>query len=183
VRAIAEDVGVSAALVIHHFGSKDGLRRACDEYILGEITAQGDEIGGGGPGTSAAIARWLGDIDLHRPWLDYFSRLLTDGTELGDRLFDEIVAYTEKMFADGVAAGSIRESSDPHMRAVVLTAYGLSSLVFERQIGRAIGEDGLNTTTGQRIAIPALELFTHGLYTSDALLRAAEEALAKGPQQ
>ncbi|MCU1535032.1 MAG: hypothetical protein JWR53_1513, partial [Glaciihabitans sp.] len=51
------------------------------------------------------------------------------------------------------------------------------------QIGRAIGEDGLNTTTGQRIAIPALELFTHGLYTSDALLRAAEEALAKGPQQ
>ena len=30
VRAIAADAGVSPALVIHHFGSKDGLREACD---------------------------------------------------------------------------------------------------------------------------------------------------------
>ena len=34
VRAIAEDAGVSAALVIHHFGSKDALRAECDEHVL-----------------------------------------------------------------------------------------------------------------------------------------------------
>ena len=33
LRSIAEAAGVSAALVIHHFGSKDGLRKACDDYI------------------------------------------------------------------------------------------------------------------------------------------------------
>ena len=33
VRAIAEAAGVSPGLVIHHFGSKDGLRKACDDYI------------------------------------------------------------------------------------------------------------------------------------------------------
>ena len=33
LRSIAESAGVSAALVIHHFGSKDGLRKACDDYI------------------------------------------------------------------------------------------------------------------------------------------------------
>ena len=32
VRAIATAAGVSPGLVIHHFGSKDGLRKACDEY-------------------------------------------------------------------------------------------------------------------------------------------------------
>ena len=37
VRAIAGAAGVSPALVIHHFGSKDGLREACDTHVTGLI--------------------------------------------------------------------------------------------------------------------------------------------------
>ncbi len=37
LRTIAEAAGVSAGLVIHHFGSKDGLRAACDDYIAGGV--------------------------------------------------------------------------------------------------------------------------------------------------
>lgn len=37
LRAIAEAAGVSAALVIHHFGSKEGLRKACDDFVAEEI--------------------------------------------------------------------------------------------------------------------------------------------------
>ena len=37
LRSIAEAAGVSAALVIHHFGSKEGLRKACDDYIAEEV--------------------------------------------------------------------------------------------------------------------------------------------------
>jgi len=37
LRAIAQAAGVSAALVIHHFGSKEGLLRVCDDYIAAEI--------------------------------------------------------------------------------------------------------------------------------------------------
>ena len=39
VRQIAEGAGVSPALVIHHFGSKDGLRRACDEWMMARLNA------------------------------------------------------------------------------------------------------------------------------------------------
>ncbi|WP_406206370.1 helix-turn-helix domain-containing protein [Streptomyces sp. NBC_01017] len=33
-RQIAEAAGVSSGLVVHHFGSKGGLRREVDEYVL-----------------------------------------------------------------------------------------------------------------------------------------------------
>src|ERR1700752_1197302 len=35
VRQIAAAAGVSPGLVLHHFGSKEGLRQAADEHVLG----------------------------------------------------------------------------------------------------------------------------------------------------
>ena len=43
VRSIATDAGVSPALVIHHFGSKDELHAECDERVLAEIRAAKNE--------------------------------------------------------------------------------------------------------------------------------------------
>ncbi|WP_086825081.1 TetR/AcrR family transcriptional regulator [Allokutzneria sp. NRRL B-24872] len=34
VRAITPAAGVSSASVLHHFGSKEGLRKTCDEHVL-----------------------------------------------------------------------------------------------------------------------------------------------------
>lgn len=42
VRAVAADAGVSPALVVHHFGSKEGLRQACDDYVLDSIRSGGE---------------------------------------------------------------------------------------------------------------------------------------------
>ncbi|HEX5969203.1 MAG TPA: TetR family transcriptional regulator, partial [Intrasporangium sp.] len=37
LRAIAADVGASPALILHHFGSRAGLRGACDQWVLAQI--------------------------------------------------------------------------------------------------------------------------------------------------
>ncbi|UFS57548.1 TetR family transcriptional regulator [Subtercola endophyticus] len=213
VRAIAAKVGVSAALVLHHFGSKDGLRQACDEYILAEVEKPGETIGNGEkPGASANIRAWLGRTDEHRPWLRYIGRMLADGSAAGDHLFDEFVAYTERVFEEGEANGSVRPSSDPHMRAVTLTAYSMSALLLERQFARAVRSRGVGPAgaglagAGQAgagpasaaagtsaidltdevvaaMALPAVEIMTHGVYTSDDLLRATREALGRGGEE
>jgi len=52
VRRVADAVGVSAPLVLHHFGSKEGLVAACDERVLAtmegmlaEMAASGADAG------------------------------------------------------------------------------------------------------------------------------------------
>ncbi|HEU4808517.1 MAG TPA: helix-turn-helix domain-containing protein, partial [Homoserinimonas sp.] len=44
VRAIAQHAQVSPALVIHHFGSKEGLRQECDQHIVAEIFGRSADL-------------------------------------------------------------------------------------------------------------------------------------------
>src|SRR3954465_4118441 len=37
IRDIAQAAGASSGLLRHHFGSKEGLRDACDEFALSEL--------------------------------------------------------------------------------------------------------------------------------------------------
>jgi len=49
--AIAEAAGVNAELLIHEFGSIEGLRKACDDYILESIrTAKSESLQSMSPG-------------------------------------------------------------------------------------------------------------------------------------
>jgi TetR/AcrR family transcriptional regulator, regulator of cefoperazone and chloramphenicol sensitivity len=104
--------------------------------------------------------------------------MITDGTSAGDHLFDRLVAEVETYLADGVANGSMTENSDPRMLALVITIYGLAPLIMQRQLGRVLGGDVLTDTIAKRMTLPVLELYTHGLYTDDSMLRAAREVLA-----
>lgn len=176
IRSIAEHAGVSAALVIHHFGSKDGLQRACDDYVLGELMGRNAEALDDAD-LSGTIQRWIADLDSFRPAFDYLARMIAEGTAEGLALWDGLVDRTEAMISTAVEAGVMRDSSDPRMRAIVIAAYGLVPLLLERHIGRALGESGLTADAVRRMTLPTLELYTHGLYTDDSTLAAARSAL------
>ncbi len=177
VRTVADEAGASAALVIHHFGSKEALRRECDEYVVAQVMGRKGELNDAS--ASETMQRWLADTSTYRTEIDYLSRMILEGNDLGDELFDALVAGTETMLADGVAAGTIRRSDDPRMRAVIVTTQSLVTLVLERQLGRAIGESGLTPAAIRRMTLPTLDLYTHGLYANDAMLIAAREALER----
>lgn len=175
VRAIAAEVGVSAALVIHHFGSKDALRAACDQFILDELFDRKDLLRS--PRMSEALQRWMADIDQFRPWIDYLGRMLIDPSPASQELFDAMLASTRTMLAEQAEAGTMRRFDDPEMTALLVTMSSAASLILSKQLTRTLGGDYFDPAIVRRMTLPTLDLYTHGLYTDDRLLRAAREAL------
>lgn len=174
VRAIAAGAGVSPALVIHHFGSKDGLREACDAYVA-ELMEQ----------MTRAAAQNLGagdTLDLINstphlsPLVPYVMRTLNEGGDLAQRLWDRLVTDTEQYLEATVAAGVASPTGDERARAELIVMYKLGTYTFARYAippppdGHPTDLDIAAIT--DRYGVPALELFTHGLYRTDDYLNA-----------
>ncbi|MGW5076149.1 TetR family transcriptional regulator [Rhodococcus sp. NPDC004095] len=183
VREVAAAAGVSPGLVNHHFGSKNGLREACDEYVLAAIRAAKTESLT--RPSAAGLLQQLADVEEYAPLVAYLVRSYQSGGELARSMFDHIVATTEQYLADGVAAGTLRPSRDPAARARYLAMQSLGSTVLFLQMredqdgpvdwGRAIRE------LTDEIMFPALELYTEGLFTDTTFLDAMVNQRAEDP--
>ena len=182
LRQIAQDATVSPALILHHFGSKEGLREACDAHVVSGFLSERD--GMTGADASRLMREALDSLDSRSIALDYLAGMLLDDSAASDRLFDAFLASTREMLREQIAAGVMREQSDLETTAVYMTLYGLGPVILRRHLARAFGETVLTTSLLERSTIPVLELYTHGLYADDRLLVAAKEALSRrsGPR-
>lgn len=176
VRAIAADAGVSPALVIHHFGSKDGLRAVCDELVAATIRERKQAAMAAGTGLDPVAA--LREAQEGPPLMRYLARTLVDGTPQVAALVDEMVADAAAYMAEGVRTGLLRPTDYPYERAAVLTVWSLGALVLHEHVQRLLGVDltGLPDELAKATAYfaPALEMFGEGLITEAASARMRE---------
>lgn len=174
VRQIAEGAGVSPALVIHHFGSKDGLRRACDEWMMARLTETKTAAVGGDPLTAVFRAQ-----NEFRPFFGYIAASIGEGGEGADRLFEAMCALTREMFAVGVPAGIMRDPEDLDATVALLVSFSLGATVLEAQVSRHLGGTHLlDPAVLPRYSLASTELFTHGLFADDTMLRQIRSAFA-----
>ena len=176
VRAVADAVGVSPALVIHHFGSKGGLRRACDEHVANIVRhSKRDTIAAGvdfDPMT--ALRRHHDGPPLQR----YLARALVEPSEESRALFDRFVADVEEALNSAGEAGLVLESRFPRERAVLMVAWTLGGFVLREHLERHLGVD-VTDPPDDPAALepymgPMIELFAQGLLTPDVATRLAE---------
>ena len=183
VRAIATEAEVSAGLVIHHFGSKEQLRAACDAHVAQLIRDQKRAAMQAGAGLDPAGAlRNLGDGP---PLLAYLARTLIDGSPHVSTLIDEMVADAEEYMAEGERSGLLRPTDDPRGRASVLLLWSLGAVVLHEHAERLLGADLLGAPDGLGpYMLPAFEVLGRGILTPDsyAALRPLMEDAVTGEE-
>lgn len=173
LRQIAEDAGVTAPLIVHYFGSKDGLRAACDTHVLAMIReAKGKALV---PNDTNALLMSLASVEESAPLVGYALRSLQAGGRLARDFVDQFAADAEVYIAEAVAAGEMRPSRDEKARARYLTVQGLGALLLDVTLNPpAEPTDLLAMIHGymQRMALPTVEIFTDGLLTNRRMLDA-----------
>jgi AcrR family transcriptional regulator len=178
LRSIAEVAGVSAALVIHHFGSKDGLRKACDDYVAEEIrSSKSEAMNSSDPATWFAA---MAEIEEYAPLTAYLVRSMQAGGDLAKTFWRTMMDNAASYLDEGVRSGILKPSRNPAARARYLAITGGGGFMLYIQMHetptdlRTVLRDYAND-----MMLPALELYTDGLMTDghmyDAFLAQAEE--------
>lgn len=119
LRDVAKSAGVSPALIVHHFGGKEGLVAAVDEAALAEFgAAYGTETGeGAGTGADSDLLR-LRSAQTARVMRErpdacvYLGRALVEGTDGSARLFRLMIEGGRAEIDALAERGALREDAD-----------------------------------------------------------------------
>lgn len=172
LRAIADAAGVSLGLIRHHFGSRAGLREACDAWVLDEIRDAMAEQRLAADGTAAFLAQ-AAHLDEYRPLIDYIVHFLREGGSTAQEFVECVVADTTVELEARVADGTVRPTAHPAARARYLTMAGLGELVLCYSLSSS-PEERMHMLLANGTA--SLELYTEGLFTDRSLLDAYRTA-------
>jgi TetR/AcrR family transcriptional regulator, regulator of cefoperazone and chloramphenicol sensitivity len=173
VRGIAARAGVSSGLLRHHFGSKQELRDACDEYLVKTMRNINEQV-------QANVER--GDVHYVSAripigqYQDYISRALVDGS--AGQVFDEMVAMTEGWLASADHNRVLPADVDVKSRATVITAMALAVPLLQQHVSRGLGVD-VNSPEGDlKMAATLVDVYANPLLTPEQA-RSAQEDLAR----
>lgn len=163
VRAIAARAGVSPGLVIHHFGSKTGLRQECDASVARRIhEREAEAMTAGGVTDPLGVVRDLGEDP---PVLRYLARTLADDSPEAAGLVDQLVEVGVDLMRQAVDGGMVNPTDDEYARTVVLSMWSFGALVMHRHLQRLLDVDLLGDPThATRYITAVLDVLTQPVF-------------------
>ena len=192
IKGIADAAGVSTGLVQHHFGSKDGLRQACDEAVievfrrwLTRSVAEGEL---GNPDVMAAL------YEVSSPLLRYLARAMgdVDGSPAAAYVFDELASGAEEYLSGNWPQRFPPGSQKASEAAAVMGAMHAGTIVLHEHLARRMGVDPLDREHSTRIGLAMFEIYAAmgefvasdaGGQIREAVARYAESTAAPDKEQ
>jgi AcrR family transcriptional regulator len=154
-RAIAERAGVTSGLIRHHYGSKERLLAACDEWII-ELIRRPEAQAEAGAGM-------LSPIESTGPYRQYLTRALFEGRAAA--VFDHMVASAQAWLTVADRTRPDPPEVPVRARAAVQTAFALSIGMLAGHVSRGMQTD-ITTPEGEQLLLQALlDLYSHPLLT------------------
>lgn len=179
IRQVATAAGVSPALVMHHFGSKDGLREAVDEWFVEALKREENAVLTSGQPVQIAV--YIEGHPEYRPIADYLVASLREGGATTDRIFDLMVDVTRDVVTSSVAAGVMRAPADLDATVAILTAYACGGQMLAAQLARHLGgADLLDPDVYQRFSLASFDMFRGGVFTDAAATLLLESPTTEG---
>jgi AcrR family transcriptional regulator len=168
VRQIASAAGVSPALVIHHYGSKENLRAVLEERVAAFVEsmladlARVTEEGG-----STSVAELFADRLEREPGMaGYVRRLLADGGPAGVDLFGRLYQVTRAGMQALEQTGVVRPSNDDAVRDAFLLSNDLAVLLFRPHLSQVVGIDPLSRDGLVRWSAEVVDVYSNGVFAA-----------------
>ena len=167
IRHVAARADVSPGLVQHHFGTKAGLRKAVDEFVLDDARQTITDLPKPIDERTAEFARRMGEVIRTRPAaMLYLARSASDGDELGLATFKALVEFGVPQLREMQKAGQLAPDLDLEWSTLQLLMFNLATMLFEPAISHALGASLLTDEGRQRWNAAATSLFARGLTKS-----------------
>jgi AcrR family transcriptional regulator len=167
LRGIARGAGVSAALVNHHYGSKQGVVDAVAQWVLEllrsatEHEPPSDDPAEASANRAVGFQRLLDSVPMIGA---YIRRMLLDDTPEGLDWFAHMVEYTAGELRRREEAGMARPSGDICAEAAILNILALGPILLPRHLEHVLGTGGNDAEILGRWREASGELLRSALY-------------------
>lgn len=152
LRSVAAEAGVSLGLVQHHFATKANLIKAVDDHVLAVMaTALAKPIPEPPADSIADVGNRVTSLIADEPdVVAYVGRALTDGSSLGEQLFDSLAAIGAERWRVRAEQGLTRPDLDPIWGTLNPLVLALGAWVLRAHIERHLPEPLETPTQLQR---------------------------------
>ncbi len=178
VRDIASAAGVSVGLINHHFGSKEGLRTAVDQYFLSQfeeplngdqlMSSRGTREAGGADQRLSEITewveRWVGrHIEDWNASKGYLRRALLEGNDWGASLFERFYNVVRTTVDRMDAVGDIRPDVDRLWLPFLIMYLEVGTMLLEPYVERILGKSPFDRTLWRRRHAAYVDMIYRGV--------------------
>ena len=156
MKSIAAAAGVSVGLVQHHFGTKDGLRAACEERVFDMVRFKTDAVEAG----TISDPQVLSSLMAMGPQVQrYVGRALVEDSPGIRQMVDDVMSLGEYFLTSHwpdrfpIGGQATRDA------AAVMTAINTSTMVMQSHLARRMEVEPFSVEALTRIGVTTFEVW------------------------